>query len=321
MITYSESQKDTPQDLNHSMSRLQDLHTLVKLSKSYVSGVSTDHVTIDGETINYIVAGDPKNEAVVFIHCFNGTKNLWRLMMDRLKNDYFVIAPEVPGLSIASDLSDDKKYSFRYLIALIEKFIETMNLTKVHLVGASAGSTIAAHLMLRNPELVETMAMFALPSLFREMKNENTVPLEFYIPTSFSEFQNLKNFLVYDPPPTSDWTLKNMARKNRSKRALKLKILEDCITKTSLLVPRLRQIRTPTLFLYGDNDRVTPQYTIDHFVQEVPNIQHYKIEMCGHIPYMERPDEVVATYLSFLSYNQHYCRRTNQQSRKPGAYA
>ncbi|MDX1695965.1 MAG: alpha/beta hydrolase [Ketobacteraceae bacterium] len=293
------------------MSRLTDLTTLVRLSKSYLTDIRVDRMVIDNETISYLEAGDRRNLSILFIHAFNGTKNLWRLMLDRLKHHYHVIAPELPVYSCTSDPKDERKYNFRYLMDLLEQFIALKGLSPLHLVGASAGSTMAAHLMLKHPDKIETLAMFAMPTLFREEEGAEAgqlPPPEFYLPITVEGFEALKHHLVYDPPPTSDWIMSNLARRNREQREVKLKILEECINRTAFLVPRLRQIDVPTLFLYGEGDRVTPQHTIDHFVQEVPNIQHFSIKRCGHLPYLEKADEVAATYLSFLA----YCRSVGQ---------
>jgi pimeloyl-ACP methyl ester carboxylesterase len=63
----------------------------------------------------------------------------------------------------------------------------------------------------------------------------------------------------------------------------------------------LHRIRVPTLVLWGESDRIVrPDYG-RAFQQAIPAAQFQLIPAAGHYPYLERPDDFVASVTAFLS--------------------
>ena len=287
------------------MSAISSLTSFVDITKTYLHGFKVSELMVNDETITYLEAGDKLKPTVLFIHCFNGSKNLWRPVMDRLKSDFHLLAPELPAFGLSAKISNNKSYSYQYLTRLINHFANEKELTKFHLVGASAGSTLAASYMFKYPEKVLSMGMFALPTLFGNkgsLESTDPLPPEFYLPTTVAGVDLLINHLIYDPPNISTWAKKSQVLSNKHNYVLKLKLLNDCLNQTIQMTPRLRRISIPTLFMHGDTDKVTPQASVDYFVQKVPNIQHFRIEKCAHMPYVEKPEETAAIYRSFIKH-------------------
>ena len=66
------------------------------------------------------------------------------------------------------------------------------------------------------------------------------------------------------------------------------------------LVPLLPSIRAPTLAIHGDDDLV-PLGVVERIVQAVPAAELVVVAGSGHFSYLERPDEVLATIVDFLT--------------------
>lgn len=81
--------------------------------------------------------------------------------------------------------------------------------------------------------------------------------------------------------------------------------------------PRLAQLRTPSLFVWGSHDRLVPA-DLRHVVYDwLPQARQTVLEGCGHVPQVERPDEVNPLLLRFFG----RCLQAPQQAPAPAALA
>jgi len=62
----------------------------------------------------------------------------------------------------------------------------------------------------------------------------------------------------------------------------------------------LKEIKHPTLLVWGNNDTITPPFVGEEFRKLIPNSELYFIDKCGHAPMMEVPDEFNAILHKFL---------------------
>lgn len=67
-----------------------------------------------------------------------------------------------------------------------------------------------------------------------------------------------------------------------------------CISK------RVREVKCPTLVMWGKQDRVLPKDNAQRFVQEIENCNLEIIEDCGHSPHIEKASLVTANILNFV---------------------
>lgn len=63
----------------------------------------------------------------------------------------------------------------------------------------------------------------------------------------------------------------------------------------------LKEIQTPTLLIWGNNDTITPPFVGKEFNKLIPNSELHLIDKCGHAPMMERPDEFNEILNGFLT--------------------
>ena len=50
-------------------------------------------------------------------------------------------------------------------------------------------------------------------------------------------------------------------------------------------------LHTPTLLIWGDEDKITPPHVAREFEQYLPNATLVLLKQCGHAPMMEKPVE------------------------------
>jgi len=67
-----------------------------------------------------------------------------------------------------------------------------------------------------------------------------------------------------------------------------------------LLVHRLSRLTTPTLLVWGEEDRVFPVRHARRAARLLPRAHLYVIPRCGHWPHVERPGEFLQAVEAFL---------------------
>jgi len=62
-------------------------------------------------------------------------------------------------------------------------------------------------------------------------------------------------------------------------------------------------VTTPTLVVWGDNDRIVPRSTGDAYMRALPGAKLEVVAGCGHLVDMERPDELARLVTTFVNTN------------------
>jgi pimeloyl-ACP methyl ester carboxylesterase len=75
----------------------------------------------------------------------------------------------------------------------------------------------------------------------------------------------------------------------------------------------VRDIRAPTLIVWGDGDKIFPAAHAERLAADIPGAERVVIAGCGHAPPEEKPDEVVRLVRAFLGGDAH--------ARRPAAAA
>jgi 2-hydroxy-6-oxonona-2,4-dienedioate hydrolase len=63
---------------------------------------------------------------------------------------------------------------------------------------------------------------------------------------------------------------------------------------------RLAELRTPTLLVWGREDRITPPEVAERFRRLIPEAELLYISACGHAPMLEWPDRFAAAVAWWL---------------------
>ncbi len=102
-------------------------------------------IKIDGATIYYGLAGDKTKPTIVFLHGWPGKVRLKNLVMAELAKEFYVIAPEHPGLARSEPL---KKYTniFEQYADVVFRILNQENLSQSQhiIMGQSFGGSVAS---------------------------------------------------------------------------------------------------------------------------------------------------------------------------------
>ena len=109
---------------------------------------------INGERLAYIEKGSSK-KTILLIHGNMASSASMITLIDALKDDYHVIAPDMRGFgdsSFTHDFTELKELAFDIFL-----FCEKLGIKKAHVMGWSTGFGVAMELALISPDLVESL--------------------------------------------------------------------------------------------------------------------------------------------------------------------
>ena len=115
-------------------------------------------IQIDGLDIFYREAGNPQNPTILLLHGFPSSSHMFRNLMLALSDRYHLVAPDYPGYGNSSmPLVTEFDYTFDTLANVIDKFVQTIGLSKYSLYLMDYGAPIGFRLATKHPEKVQAL--------------------------------------------------------------------------------------------------------------------------------------------------------------------
>jgi 3-oxoadipate enol-lactonase len=258
--------------------------------------------TVNGAQVALVDQG--AGRAVVLVHGFPLDHTMWNAQIDALSPSYRVIAPDLRGFG-RSGVSDGTVTMQQFaddVAALLDR-LEVFE--PVVLCGLSMGGYVALQFWqqhgsrLRGLILCDTRAVGDTPAMAaarREMAErvlrEGPAPLvEQMIPRLFAQstapnqpelVDSVRRVMMTTDPRGISAAARGMAQRPN-------------------MVGRLGQIDCPTLVIVGERDAISTPEEMRAIAQAIPHARLVEIAGCGHMSPMEKPAELSAAILEFLS--------------------
>ena len=112
-------------------------------------------VDVDGIKIFYREAGDPAAPKLLLLHGFPSASHQYARLIEELKDDFHVIAPDHPG-SGHSD-APERHYTFDFLADTIEKFLLAIDVTGFSMYVFDFGAPVGFRIATRHPEWIKSL--------------------------------------------------------------------------------------------------------------------------------------------------------------------
>lgn len=118
--------------------------------------VHYDSIKVDGLSIAYREAGDPRNPKLVLLHGFPASSHQYRDLVPALADRFHVIAPDYQGFG-NSDIPDPATYAYTFdaLALTIERFLSAKQFTRYGLFVQDYGGPVGFRIAGRHPEALE----------------------------------------------------------------------------------------------------------------------------------------------------------------------
>ena len=127
------------------------MKTAAKAHQSTASRVAK----IEGKKLHYLTAG--QGPAIILVHGYTQTSRMWLPLIDKLKEKFTIIAPDLPGIGdsdIPKDGCDMKTAAIR-----IHALAKTIGVTKARVVGHDIGLMVAYAYAAQFSDEVEKLAV------------------------------------------------------------------------------------------------------------------------------------------------------------------
>ena len=113
-------------------------------------------VKLNGIDIFYREAGPKNAPTILLLHGFPTSSHMFRNLIQKLSDEFHLVAPDYPGYGNSSMPSvDEFDYTFENMAKIISKFIDTIGLEKYSLYMQDYGAPIGFRLFSMHPEKVQ----------------------------------------------------------------------------------------------------------------------------------------------------------------------
>ena len=273
-----------------------------ELMPLYVNS-NSQFMELDSRKIHFRDEGN--GYPIILIHGTGASLHTWDSWTKELVKTHRVIRLDLPAFGLSGQ-DPLKRYSSMDYVALLNDFVNELNINEFHLAGNSLGGLVAWLYASKYDRKINKLLLIS-PSGFSSDKTPLVIQLaktpfinsflRYFTPKSFIK-KNLKEVYYHDSLITEeiinryrDLTLFNG---NRSAFIDRVNIKsEDYSYKMSL-------IQTPTLILWGENDEWIPMDNAFKFEDAIENSRVVIMPETGHIPMEERPLESLKIAFEFI---------------------
>lgn len=234
-----------------------------------------------------------EGEPIVLLHGLFGALSNFKDLIEHFRKRNKVIVPILPLYDL--NLLDT---TVGGLAKFVRRFIDYKDYQDIHLLGNSLGGHVGLVYALSNPDRIKTITLTGSSGLFENGMGET------YPKRGNYEFIKKKTELTFYDPAIASKELVDEVFEIVNNRLKAIKII--ALAKSAIrhnLGEELREIKVPTLLIWGKNDTITPPLVAEEFNKLIPESELHYINHCGHAPMMEVPDEFNVILEEFL--NKH----------------
>jgi pimeloyl-ACP methyl ester carboxylesterase len=269
--------------------------------------------------IFYREAGPKDAPAILLLHGFPTSSQMFRNLIPALADQYHLIAPDYPGFGHSSMPPRDKfAYTFDSLVKVIDEFTEKVGLTKYALYVQDYGAPVGYRLASQHPDRITAIVVQNGNAYDEGLDNKFWQPLKEYWnePNSKAKRNALRGLLTYDATkfqymdgvknpelvspdgPAHDQFL--LDRKGNDEIQLDLFLSYGS---NPPLYPKwqeyFRKHQPPMLIAWGKNDQIFPPAGAEPYKRDLKTLEFHVID-AGHFALESKGDEIATLMREFL---------------------
>jgi pimeloyl-ACP methyl ester carboxylesterase len=273
----------------------------------------SNSVVANGLRTFYLEAGE--GPPVLLLHGLGATNASFLPTLWDLAQDHRVLAPDLPGFGDTD--KPIRRYDSPFFARWARAFMDQTGIQRADVVGNSMGGRVAIELGLEAPERVDRLVLLApSPAFIRRRQFVRIVRLlrpelavvrlpmrhrsvVWGIKRLFSRPERL-------PDPwylaAADEFLRVFARARARIAffsAARQIYLEEPFGDVGFW-ERLPSLRVPSLFVWGERDRLVPSKFARHVERALPAATSVILQDCGHVPQYELPDRTHGLMREFM---------------------
>lgn len=268
-------------------------------------------IEIDGLRIHYQEFGEQTAPTLVLIHGYSSSTATFHSVAPLLaENGFRVLVVDLVGFGFS-----DKPFSFDYTIdsqaRVILRLMNVLSIGRATLVGSSYGGAVALSVALDNAERIDKLILIGAVSN-NEIRNSAIVKLSTlpvlgevvtpllansrtYVKTRLHNSYNAASHHLIDDAKINSVMLPLKSRQSHKALLVSLKNWN-----AARIERNLNRIKTPTLLVWGENDKIIPLRNGKLLRKHLPNAKLIVYKDCGHVPHEEYTTDFVQLAVDFL---------------------
>ncbi|HEY5735991.1 MAG TPA: alpha/beta hydrolase [Nitrosopumilus sp.] len=261
--------------------------------------VEEKFLKIDGNKIRYLESGNSK-KILVLLHGLGASAERWLNVLPYFSKNYRVIVPDLIGFGLSDKPQID--YTPELFSEFLEKFFAQTGIAHLNLIGSSLGGQIAANYTSTHTDEIEKLILVSPAGSMQQ----STPALDAYVMAALypSEITAKHAFELMEgsgeevPREIISGFIERMQLPN-AKLAFMSTVLG--LKNSKPITTKLDSIRIPTLIIWGSVDPVIPIDYADSFISSIQDCRFFRMDGCGHTPYVQEPEIFATKVLEFLN--------------------
>jgi len=258
--------------------------------------------------VNLHYRDEGQGRPIVLLHGTGASLQTWDGWAREMRKSHRVLRLDLPGFGLTGPNATDT-YTIRYYAELLLRFLDSLQLDKVHLAGSSLGGQIAYDFAAAHPERVQKLILISPTGITNA--NDKSISMPFRL----AQMPLLKHTLRYITPRfIVEKSLQEVYGDDSRLTAATITLSHDMLlgagnrqafihrmnTRDADNLQQLARVQAPTLILWGLADAWVPLSDASHFQQSIKGARLITYPGAGHIPMEEIPQPTVSDALRFL---------------------
>jgi pimeloyl-ACP methyl ester carboxylesterase len=243
-------------------------------------------------------------ETVLLVHGYGSSSASYLPIVDDLARHFHVLAVDLPGFGKSDRLAGD--YSPDALADVLEEVLDQKGVARADVVGHSWGSSVVLAFARRHPQRLNRLVIIS-----GWVYDEQLLPLmrwarvpglgEVLYRLFYRQLIGERLYLNFaDGALLSQKVVEDVERQMDLDGALAAALAAARGMRFSEHEAEYKNIRHPTLLLWGREDRVARLAFGERLATELPHARLVVLPRCGHIPMWECTGETSTALLAFL---------------------
>jgi 2-hydroxy-6-oxonona-2,4-dienedioate hydrolase len=293
-----------------------------------IDGYEPEFIDVDGIRTRYYDEGE--GDPLVLIHGNNwsgsSSANTWSKTFEYLSESFRVLAVDRIGCGLTDNPDDPEEFRYRSDIDHIVGFVEALGLDSCHMAGWSRGGGLATRVAVEEPELFDTLILCNSATLgpaagdgshrrdiifeMEEFGLEKTDPE--YMRYFYDHYSHQKEYITDRRVRTDAY----MERREKARETARImdeeghqeKWQETLDEEMNEAHQRIKDgvLDMPVLYVFGRDDPTVPPVmalaAYDMIGQTNPKVRMHTINHCGHMIFLEYPEEFSRVVTTFVDH-------------------
>jgi len=256
-------------------------------------------VEIDGNKIRYLESGT-SGKSLVLIHGLGASAERWEFVLPFFEKHFRVIVPDLIGFGLSDKPVAD--YTIEFFSKFLFSFLEKIKITKPILIGSSLGGQITADFAANYSNMVEKLILISPSGIMKT----TTPALNAYVMAALypdeeaakTAFEMMTGSSKRVDHHIVEGFVNRMNLPN-AKMAFMSTLLG--LKNAELISEKLQSISVKTMVVWGQHDPVIPIEYAQSFVTGIRDCRFYRMDNCGHTPYVEYPEKFSKLIIDFIA--------------------